>query len=93
MPTWGPITVIVNDSPFYFWKLAKKTDYSQLYLWVQHTRTENILGKKIPESSKSQSLNLLQPEGFPKMTHHLHAGTGLPSGSGLNESIPDEKYF
>ena len=22
------------------------------------------------------------------MTHHLRAGTGLPSGSGLNESIP-----
>lgn len=40
------------------------------------------------------SLNLLQPEGFPKMTHHLHAGTRLPSGIGLNEPIPnEEKYF
>lgn len=51
------------------------------------------LKKKHKRLTYCQSLNLLQPEGFPKTIHHLYAGTRLPSGIGLNESIPNEEKF
>lgn len=47
--------------------------------------------KKTKKLTYCQSLNLLQPEGFPKPIHHLYAGTRYPSGIGLNESIPNEE--
>jgi hypothetical protein len=57
------------------------------------------LKKKKKKDSKKQlaycqSLNQPQPEGSPKMTHHLHVETRLPSGIRLNETIPKEqKHF
>ena len=59
MATWGPITVMVHDLLFLLLRVSKKYRLvNSLYLWVLHIRIENILGKKIPESSKTQSLNL-----------------------------------